>query len=389
MKKFLSLSLFVLALLPVNGLLSYAQEVVTPETNLPEGSTTEVPGTEEGNEETVPPTEEGTQEAGEEQAPSTKGDEEGNTPETQTTNTYELVANNFMVNVSELPEVKSCEVIRATSCVGSYQTWPEEMAMYANPTLVEVDANGEIVGLPEDVKYSIMGHSGEIRWVSSEGEFITSEGQYDLTIIAEYLDPNVNTGLPIHVETPIKLTVVSDDVFIDSSHVAGIQTTTKEVVMTPDQVKARMENWKPVTGINSVKYDAEAMVEDLFGAKVIAAGNDIDSQLVMGVKNTEEISGILDGTEGTYNIQVGVGVSEAGNAQEEGTVEGAQTRVVGDFETLTLVITNNVLNTPSNPTSEVQSEAGTGVNTGVNNTTMALLTIATIASVALILNRRK
>ncbi len=386
MKKFLSLSLFVLALLPVNGLLSYAQEVVTPETNLPEGSTTEVPGTEEGNEETVPPTEEGTQEAGEEQAPSTKGDEEGNTPETQTTNTYELVANNFMVNVSELPEVKSCEVIRDTSCVGSYQTWPEEMVMYANPSLVERDANGEFIGLPEGVQYSILG--------SYDGELITSEGKYGLTIIAEYNDPNVSNGLPIHVEGNIILTVVSDDVFIDSSHVAGIQTTTKEVVMTPDQVKARMENWKPVTEINSVKYDAEAMVEDLFGAKVIGAGNDVlDSELVMGVKNTEEISGILDGTEGTYNIQVGVGVSEAGNAQEEGTVEGAQTRVVGDFETLTLVITNNVLNTPSNPTPEVQSEAGTGVNTsvntGVNNTTMALLAIATIASVALILNRRK
>lgn len=374
MKKFLSLSLFVLALLPVNGLLSYAQEVVTPETNLPEGSTTEVPGTEEGNEETVPPTEEGTQEAGEEQAPSTKGDEEGNTPETQTTNTYELVANNFMVNVSELPEVN-----------GSDQTWPEEMVMYANPSLVERDANGEFIGLPEGVQYSILG--------SYDGKLITSEGQYDLTIIAEYNDPNVSTGLPIHVEGTIKLTVVSDDVFIDSSHVAGIQTTTKEVVMTPDQVKAKMENWKPVTVINSVKYDAEAMVEDLFGAKVIGAGNGIDSQLVRGVKNTEEISGILDGTEGTYNIQVGVGVSEAGNAQEEGTVEGAQTRVVGDFETLTLVITNNVPNTPSNPTPEVQSEAGTGVNTsvntGVNNTTMALLAIATIASVALILNRRK
>ena len=82
MKKFLSLSLFVLALSPVNGLLNYAQEVVTPET--------------------------------------------------QTTNTYKLVANNFMVNVNELPEVKSCEVIRATSCVGSYQTWPEEMVMYVN-----------------------------------------------------------------------------------------------------------------------------------------------------------------------------------------------------------------------------------------------------------------
>ena len=75
----------------------------------------------------------------------------------------------------------------------------------------------------------------------------------------------MSTGLPIHVETPIKLTVVSDDIFIDSSHVAGIQTITKEVVMTPDQVKARMENWEPVTGINSVNYDAEAMVEDLFG----------------------------------------------------------------------------------------------------------------------------
>lgn len=371
MKKFLSLSLFVLALLPVNGLLSYAQEVVTPETNLPEGSTTEVPGTEEGNEETVPPTEEGTQEAGEEQAPSTKGDEEGNTPETQTTNTYELVANNFMVNVSELPEVN-----------GSDQTWPEEMVMYANPSLVERDANGEFIGLPEGVQYSILG--------SYDGKLITSEGKYGLTIIAEYNDPNVSNGLPIHVEGNIILTVVSDDVFIDSSHVAGIQTTTKEVVMTPDQVKARMENWKPVTEINSVKYDAEAMVEDLFGAKVIGAGNDVlDSELVMGVKNIEEISGILHGTEGTYNIQVGVGVSEEGNTQEEGTVEGAQTRVVGDFETLTLVITNNVLNTPSNPTPEVQSEAGTGVNTGVNNTTMALLTIATIASVALILNRRK
>ena len=171
----------------------------------------------------------------------------------------------------------------------------------------------------------------------------------------------MSTGLPIHVETPIKLTVVSDDIFVHSSHLARIQTTTKEVVMTPDQVKARMENWKPVTGINSVNYDVEAMVEDLFGAKVIVAGNDIDSQLVMGVKNTEEISGILDGTEGTYNIQVGVGVFEAGNTQEEGTVEGAQTRVVGDFETLTLVITNNVVNTPSNPTPEVQSEVGTGV----------------------------
>ncbi len=375
MKKFLSLSLFVLALLPVNGLLSYAQEVVTPETNLPEGSTTEVPGTEEGNEETVPPTEEGTQEAGEEQAPSTKGDEEGNTPETQTTNTYKLVANNFMVNVSELPEVN-----------GSDQTWPEEMVMYANPSLVEKDANGEFIGLPEGVQYSILG--------SYDGKLITSEGKYGLTIIAEYNDPNVSNGLPIHVEGNIILTVVSDDVFIDSSHVAGIQTTTKEVVMTPDQVKARMENWKPVTEINSVKYDAEVMVEDLFGAKVIGAGNDVlDSELVMGVKNIEEISGILHGTEGTYNIQVGVGVSEAGNAQEEGTVEGAQTRVVGDFETLTLVITNNVPNTPSNPTPEVQSEAGTGVNTsvntGVNNTTMALLAIATIASVALILNRRK
>ena len=375
MKKFLSLSLFVLALLPVNGLLSYAQEVVTPETNLPEGSTTEVPGTEEGNEETVPPTEEGTQEAGEEQAPSTKGDEEGNTPETQANNTYKLVANNFMVNVSELPEVN-----------GSDQTWPEEMVMYANPSLVEKDANGEFIGLVEGVQYSILG--------SYDSELITSEGKYGLTIIAECNDPNVNNGLPIHVEGNIILTVVSDDVFIDSSHVAGIQTTTKEVVMTPDQVKARMENWKPVTEINSVEYDAEAMVEDLFGAKVIGAGNDVlDSDLVMGVKNTEEISGILHGTEGTYNIQVGVGVSEEGNAQEEGTVEGAQTRVVGDFETLTLVITNNVPNTPSNPTPEVQSEAGTGVNTsvntGVNNTTMALLAIATIASVALILNRRK
>ena len=57
-----------------------------------------------------------------------------------------------MVNVSELPEVKSCEVLRATSCVGIYQTWPEEMVMYANPTLVEVDAEGEIIGLPEGVQ---------------------------------------------------------------------------------------------------------------------------------------------------------------------------------------------------------------------------------------------
>ena len=37
-----------------------------------------------------------------------------------------------MVNVSELPEVKSCEVIRATSCVESYQTGPEEMVVYVN-----------------------------------------------------------------------------------------------------------------------------------------------------------------------------------------------------------------------------------------------------------------
>ena len=364
MKK-LSLLMLVLSLLPVIGVSAYASENIDTSNNNQEINTNE-------NEAINQESNQGNQE-GESSDKDVNNGENSLSDDVQSSNQYDdpskatLSSTNFLINESEIPPVDDIcdQVDPGYECLVQLGT-TELVKKYGNVTAL--NEKGEPGNWEYQPKLTVLlgGQEGADNTINGIGTF-----RVGFVLIMED-----DQGVELWGDSgDIRITVVPDSVALDQSHLAGLETKTDYVELTTTELEARMGNWNPETSVSSIKYDANKMVTDLFGAKVIGAGNpSIDSNLAFAVTNTSDLDGIVNSQIGEYKIDVALGLTR-------------NNQVV---KTLTLVVKEPVVDVPvvENTVAPKATTNGSGVQTGSDNNIFIALLMVIVASTMLLMLRR-
>ena len=363
MKK-LSLLMLVLSLLSIIGINAYASENIDTSNNNQEINTNE-------NEAINQESNQGNQE-GESSDNDVNNGENSLSDDDQSSNQYDdpskatLYSTNFLINESEIPPVDdTCdEADPGEECLVQLGT-VDLVKKYGNVTAL--NEKGEPGNWEYQPKLTVLlgGQEGADNTINGIGTF-----RIDFVLIMED-----EQGVELWGDSgDLRITVVPDSVALDQSHLAGLETKTDYVELTTTELEERMGNWNPETGVSSIKYDANKMVTDLFGAKVIGAGNpSIDSNLAFAVTNTSDLDGIVNSQIGEYKIDVALGLTR-------------NNQVV---KTLTLVVKEPVVDVPVvENTVAPKTTDGSGVQTGSDNNIFIALLMVIVASTMLLMLRR-
>ncbi len=362
MKK-LSLLMLVLSLLPIIGVNAYASEDIDTSNNNQEINTNE-------NEAINQESNQGNQE-GKSSDNDVNNGETSLSDDNQSSIQYDdpskatLSSTNFLINESEIPPVDdTCdEADPGVECLVQLGT-VDLVKKYGNVTAL--NEKGEPGNWEYQPKLTVLlgGQEGADNTINGIGTF-------EVGFVLRMEDEQ---GVKLWADSgDVRITVVPDSVALDQSHLAGLETKTDYVELTTAELEARMGNWNPETGVSSIKYDANKMVTDLFGAKVIGADNPIDSNLAFAVTNTSDLDGIVNSQIGEYKIDVALGLTR-------------NNQVV---KTLTLVVKEPVVNAPVvQNTDASKTTNGSGVQTGSDNNIFISLLTVIVASTMLLMLRR-
>ena len=363
MKK-LSLLMLVLSLLSIIGINAYASENIDTSNNNQEINTNE-------NEAINKESNQGNQEGESSDNDVNNGENSLSDDNNQSSIQYDdpskatLSSTNFLINESEIPPVENIcdQVEQGQACLVQLGKL-ELVKKYGNVTAL--NEKGEPGNWEYQPKLTVLlgGQEGVDMTINGIGTFRVG-------FVLEMID---DQGVSLWGDSgDIRITVVPDSVALDQSHLAGSETKTDYVELTTTELEERMGNWNPETGVSSIKYDANKMVTDLFGAKVIGADNPIVNNLAFAVTNTSDLDGIVNSQIGEYKIDVALGLTR-------------NNQVV---KTLTLVVKEPVVDVPVvENTVAPKTTDGSGVQTGSDNNVFIALLMVIVASTMLLMLRR-